>query len=246
MKKRKAEQVSMLMDDELNGAAMRDIIQEMRQDDYLKHCWESYHLIGTALRKKLSAHYQPDLVTRISSALQNEPSYFQAPASIAQETTKVVARQPRYRSWGYALAASVTALAVVGVMQSSRQAEFSRGAPVVVAAVSNTQQQVARKERTEASAQLASLAPATGSSTAQLTSTRQTADKPVVYASVTISPLTPVSNTSYRGTNEGKLSYPEEAANLYDYLVNYHKYARTGTLQDGMYPAVQLVGYNPQ
>ncbi len=239
----------MLMDEALNGAEMRSIVQEMRKDEDLMCCWENYHLISTTLRKKLSHHYRPDFSTRVLSALQNEPSYFLPRTSTAPVSTpEKVAGTRRRGVLAYALAASVTALAVVGVMQSGKQLEL----PAVVATADNSAPAVYGDGAADGknAAQLAFALDTARVAQSEMPSTRQEVgssgqgDRPIVYASMALESTALVSGRADREAADGKLSYPEEAANLYDYLLNYRKYAGRDTLQNNMYPAVQLVGYN--
>lgn len=216
MTRRSAQDVSMMMDNELERDEIHDLVQHLRNDEQLKSCWEAYHLIGDTLRKNLPPFVLPDLTSRVSAAIQNEPSYF-LPQQAAQSESV-----PRHRAaWSFALAASVTALAVVGMMQFNRPVSAPLQQSLAVATLDAPH-----------SAQVEKKIPAVV--------------HPVVYASVTTEADggSRLINTAY--DNEAGVDYPGEAADLYDYLVNYQKYAQTVSLQGGFYPAVQLVGYSPQ
>ena len=222
MTRRSAQDVSMMMDNELTGDELHEFVQHLRNDEQLKSSWEHYHLIGDALRKNLPPFVLPDLSNRISAALQNEPAYFLPQQK--QDGDAREARVPRRRAAvSFALAASVTALAVVGVMQlNGGDASQAPGMqPMTVAA---------------RDAGPVETAPAV----AEAVSGGAKAHAPVVYASVTSG-----ANAAPYGGEAG-VDYPGEAADLYDYLVNYQKYAQTVSLQGGFYPTVQLVGYSPQ
>ncbi|MFQ5488587.1 MAG: hypothetical protein ACE5ET_09130, partial [Gammaproteobacteria bacterium] len=146
------------------------------------------------------------------------PSYFLPQQAAPSETA------PRRRSaWNFALAASVTALAVVGMMQFNQPVSTSQS--LAVAALDAPR-----------AAQATTPAPTVAEQQA-----------PIVYASVTTSGDVASSRLiSDMASNEAGVDYPGEAADLYDYLVNYQKYAQTVSLQGGFSPAVQLVGYSPQ
>jgi len=223
----------------------------MRKDEGLMSCWENYHLISTALHKEISCHYRSDFSSRVSSALQNEPSYFLPRTSTAPvPTPKKVEAARRRGVVAYALAASVTALVLVGVMQSGRQVDLPASA--VVASADNAAPAVSgggvadgKNAAQLAFAQnIATAAPSETVSTRRAGNSSEQENRHIVYASMALESNALVSGRGGREAADGKLSYPEEAANLYDYLLNYRKYARRDTLQNSMYPAVQLVGYN--
>jgi len=108
-----SQQVSLLMDGELQERDRDRVLEAMERDVTLQHRWQNYHLIGDALRKDLPPFHLPQLSDRISAALQNEPTYFlPQTASSATRARNVGVR--RWRNW--ALAASLTAVTVVGVL----------------------------------------------------------------------------------------------------------------------------------
>ncbi len=268
----------MLVDDELGQGEIQELLRHLKRDDHLKSCWENYHLIGDALRKNLPPYILPDLTDRISAAIQNEPTYFlpQHPHdSAAQPSTspgpvfdtdsdtgagKDIApaqgRAPRNSSrnssrafGGFALAASITALAVVGVMKVMEQGNAPVAqAPVTIASVSDTPsaalsskleapspahvQALHEHKRDEVAEQASQAMVATVVAQKSGKATAASDPAPVIVATVAAEAETGV-------------NYPVEAADLYDYLVNYQRYARTVSLQNGFSPAIQLVGYSP-
>ncbi|HFD92420.1 MAG TPA: hypothetical protein ENJ22_03955 [Gammaproteobacteria bacterium] len=222
------EQVSAFMDSEMDPQEMDRLIERMRDDSRLKDSWHDYHLIGDALRRQLPDHISTDLHTRISAAIQNEPTHFLP----RQATHKKSATSHRKEALGFALAASVTAIAVVGVMQVNGP-EQGIAQPVTVAAL----------ERSE-TAQTSAVG--TVASVAQDQQVAARPDREVVYASVTTEPGRIHARVAvHKQMDDAGMDYPQEAADLYDYLVNYNEYARTRSLQGEMYPAIQLVGYTP-
>ncbi len=213
----KADQVSMMMDSEMSQQEMDRFIRHLKDNPHLKSCWNSYHLIGDSLRQKLPEFINTELHSRITAAIQNEPTYFLP--QTASHKKSVAAPSRKKEVLGFALAASITAVAVIGVMQVSEHSDI-QGQAATVAMVDGTQP--------------------TQSSSLQSVSTAlagRQENKDIVYASVTTDSGMIYTNAAY--------SQVEEAANLYDYLVNYNEYARTLSLQGEMYPAIQLVGYTP-
>ncbi len=223
------EQVSALMDSEMDPREMDRLLERMRNDSRLKDCWHDYHLIGDALRRQLPRHINTELHARISAAIQNEPAHFLP----RQAAAKKPAISHRKEALGFALAASVTAIAVLGVMQVGGP-EQDVAQTLTVAAVEQDGAEAVQSQ-VEAVAQAGQ---------AQPDGTRH--DKEIVYASVTTEPGRVHARVAVHGQLEdATMDYPREAANLYDYLVNYNEYARTRSLQGEMYPAIQLVGYTP-
>lgn len=111
---RNDEKLSALVDNEVGEWELRTVVQSLNHDQELQAGWRNYHLIGDAMRGTLPDHVCPDLTDRISHALENEPHHFNpqiAAASVASNT----AGKTR-ATVGFALAASISAVAVVGVM----------------------------------------------------------------------------------------------------------------------------------
>jgi len=224
MKTTKAEQISTLMDGEMSQHEMDHMIQQLRDNPHLKSCWHDYHLIGDALRHQLPGYISTDLHSRISAAIHNEPTHF-LPRTAPH---KKPAATPSHKkeAFGFALAASVTAIAVIGVMQFNQHADIP-GQAVTVAVVEGNDSAQSLQQPV---------------STARV---GRQEDKDIIYASVTTEAGMIHASAVYSQVEEANLDYPDEAANLYDYLVNYNEYARTRSLQGEMYPAIQLVGYTP-
>ena len=107
------EQISAFADGELPDAERELLQRRLTNDAGLQATWQRYHLIRDALRDDL-----PELISKDNDVayIQNEnASLSQAaiPASLLQRFMKPVA--------GMAIAASVAALAVVGVLHNSDQ-----------------------------------------------------------------------------------------------------------------------------
>lgn len=106
----KREWISALADGELAGAEMSRALDALRNDQSLQSSWSRYHLISDALHGNLESRVDLDLHSRISKALESEPTIL-APQSPRKQ-----------RPWlrhvaGLAVAASVSGVAVIGFQQ---------------------------------------------------------------------------------------------------------------------------------
>jgi sigma-E factor negative regulatory protein RseA len=108
------EEISALMDGETDAPQMQELIRELRNDPECRDCWEQYHLIGDALRNNLPSDIDRNLVSHISQAIANED--LPAPVKPAASQPEKPKRQAAASPWtGFALAASVAAVAYLGV-----------------------------------------------------------------------------------------------------------------------------------
>ena len=110
MNEQSREQISALMDGELeNGAPF--ILNALRDDLEYRKVWHHYHLIGECLRGTLPKHVDMHLADRISHIIQNEPAIL--------SPTKTISRNPLLKPViGFAIAASVTVVVILGVKQA--------------------------------------------------------------------------------------------------------------------------------
>lgn len=96
------EQISILMDDEASDQEARQALLRLGDNPAAREAWQTYHLIGDALRSQSAAL---DVGARVSAALENEPTVL-AP----RRATK--SGKPYAIAWS--AAASISAIAVVG------------------------------------------------------------------------------------------------------------------------------------
>lgn len=116
--------VSALMDGELKGSAAHRTINNLQHDAALGKLWGRYHLIREALRKELPDQFMSDIAARVSHALIGEPTVL-APRKITLEA-KFRALSPTLKQLsGLAIAASVTAVAILSVQTGVRQPSMS-------------------------------------------------------------------------------------------------------------------------
>ena len=118
MNEQKREQLSALIDDELDQEAS-SVIDSLLEDTEAKKTWQRYHLIGDSLRGHLPEHYE-NTVDKVSSAIASEPTIL-APRKKSSDLMKPVV--------GFAIAASVAAVAIFNVQQAKQIPET--GQPVI-------------------------------------------------------------------------------------------------------------------
>ncbi len=121
------EQISALVDDELADWERESLIDRLERDPVLLGRWERYYLISNVIRSKRPAPLNNDLAERVSQALETEPVLLVAPAR--RRTLPASKRQVA----GWAIAASVAAIAVLGVRSAVQ--ETDKGGGDYVAAV---------------------------------------------------------------------------------------------------------------
>jgi sigma-E factor negative regulatory protein RseA len=116
------DQLSALIDGELDVASAEHVIKATKVGGELKNCWTHYHLIGDAIRGDIGRneiHTSHDFSARIMGALENEPIIF-APNTNINTTTGInthgVSRLSARNGKLWSIAASVAAVMFVGVM----------------------------------------------------------------------------------------------------------------------------------
>ena len=111
MSEQSREQISALVDGELEHSAPF-ILNALRDNQEYKKIWHHYHLIGECLRGNLPRHIDMNLADRISRIIQNEPAQITATKStILTPLLKPVI--------GFAIAASVTVVVILGMKQAN-------------------------------------------------------------------------------------------------------------------------------
>jgi len=123
MNEQKREQLSALVDDELTQEAS-SVIENLLEDNAAKQTWTRYHLIGDSLRGHLPGHIG-DISGNVSQAIASEPTVL-APAKKSTSRTSSDLMKP---VMGFAIAASVAAVAIFNVQQARQTPET--GQPVI-------------------------------------------------------------------------------------------------------------------
>ena len=103
----KKEQLSAFMDGEIDGQD-KNLVDQLLKDPELLDTWSRYHLVSDCLKQSLPESIDKNLAGNISKSLQKEPAIV-APVRLSHPLIKPVA--------GFAIAASVTALAILGIQQ---------------------------------------------------------------------------------------------------------------------------------
>lgn len=106
------ERLSAWMDDQ----GSTDTYDEVVADDEAGARWHRYHLIGDAMRNELPPALELDIASRVAAQLESEPTLLAPKAKVsAQFSAQVIQLGKRFGQ--YAIAASVAAVAVLGVQQ---------------------------------------------------------------------------------------------------------------------------------
>ena len=95
------ENLSALIDDELHGEDLDPHLSRLKEDTELRRAWDTYHLIGDALR----GHLSTDFSGRVAARLAQEPV-------VLAPRQRVIARGQRVR-YAMSAAAGVAAVALV-------------------------------------------------------------------------------------------------------------------------------------
>ena len=115
------DQLSALIDGELDIASAEHVIKAAKVGGELKNCWTHYHLIGDAIRGDIGRnglHTSHDFSARVMGALENEPIIFAPNANINSASThsNVTSKFFTRNNKLWSIAASVAAVMFVGVM----------------------------------------------------------------------------------------------------------------------------------
>ncbi len=139
------EKISSMVDGELDAHEYSQIITEVAEgSENGVASWEQYHLIGEAMRNNLPDILYADLASSISAAIASEPAYAGEPVSqtVNNSNTKVTSITPvmartRNPVLGYAIAASISAIAIAGLYQLNQGSQLSQ--PMTHSVASNQQ-----------------------------------------------------------------------------------------------------------
>lgn len=130
MNEKSLEQLSSLMDDELGPLEAERAIIEAGQDPQVRAAWARFHVVRDAVRNQIPERVAMDFADRVRAAIDAEPVIV-APSRRPSTRLKPVA--------GLALAASVAAIAVLGVNAVSQRGGMESDAPAIAQSVSPPQ-----------------------------------------------------------------------------------------------------------
>ena len=114
MKQQKLENLSAMVDGE---QSLEELQLDAHAEGELVEKWRSYHLIRDGLRKELPPELNFDISSKVSAALENEPTIL-APRKRLHDLPVIGHVTPLVRQGGqFALAASVAVAMILGVQQ---------------------------------------------------------------------------------------------------------------------------------
>ena len=202
------EMISVYMDGEASEFESASVLKHIKQEPLLERCWEGYHLIGDSLRNQLSMSLGSGFSKRLSAVLDNEIN-----PNAAQSTPRRRANETA----GFALAASVSAVALIGLLQF--------GQPAMMATANN-------QYETDIQNQHLALAKEASVQAVESVTPIEMDNRALAYASFD----TDLNN------NGGMAQTANLESSVYDYLVNYSQYAVAAPLE-GSTPTVSLLSY---
>ena len=124
MYQKSLEPLSAMMDGEIEEFELRRVIERTANDEELKAKWLRYHLAQDIIKgRSVNLSAKIDLVSRVSSALEDEPSYHKTSIAEARSSGKSELESGKTLWWkpmaSMAVAASVTAAVLLGSQQFS-------------------------------------------------------------------------------------------------------------------------------
>lgn len=231
MNRRNPDRISLLVDGELEAWELKGTLQALEQDAEMQACWRNYHLIGDAIRGHLPNPVCLDLSERVTQALKHEPTYFQPRNPVPSAPSTATGLTRTKTAVGFALAASLSAIAVVGVMDIGQS--DAPGAPTGLAAA-------------PAAVQTTPAATAAAQETAPRFMYTFTADASTMPASVPPAGSLPAPSAGSEAPRVHTVAVARGlplASDLTDYLMNYQRYAAHHDKEDTL-SYLRLVGYS--
>ena len=119
------EYLSRLADDELHGSELHTTLDALFKNAELRQSWANYHAIREALHGQSNTELGSRLHQRVTAALEMEPAILAPRNLLPQGWLRHVA--------GFAVAASVTGVAILGIQQLNQGSGSGTTTPVMVA-----------------------------------------------------------------------------------------------------------------
>ena len=110
------ELLSALADDELSQGEMDSLVEKLASDPELQARWRSYYVISDTLNNELTTGIDPGFHRKVSAAIADEPTVL-AP----RRWRKVLPDDWLRQAAGLGIAASVTAVAILGVQHLNQE-----------------------------------------------------------------------------------------------------------------------------
>lgn len=225
MNEQREQMISSLMDGELGSAETEQLIHELSDDSASRHRLERYQLISDTIRKQL-----PDLLNHRLDLRIREAMVAEAP-----HTSNIKKfPEPVHTGWrvtGFALAASLAALAVIGVQWNVAD-PMLQPAPLASATVAlSSPALMGMDPPLTAQAPLPVAVPDRG---VQLVATGE-----ALTATGQLTP--PVAGQQAQWKVLTDINRPR----LTEYLINHTEYSSIVPVRDGLMPQVRVVGYDP-
>jgi sigma-E factor negative regulatory protein RseA len=241
MMEQNSDKVSLLVDGELDACDIPCVIQALKGDEAARARWENYHLIRDAMSGNLPKRVSTGLARRVAEAMEHEPVFINPRQQTPTPAVPFKTPSRTKATLGFALAASLSAIAVFGVgvmeLNPAAPAPERMSMAAVQPPVQMPQMQVAEAQPavppSESAVQLVST-PAAAKAKQPLPT--------VLAASEGRAEPRAARRSSGVAVDEDA---PVTTTDLYDYLVNYHRYAPGAADTQAMLSYVQLVGYGP-
>ncbi len=109
MNEKIGEQISAMFDEELEDQEQELLLHRLQRDPQMQSSWSRYQLIGDAIRHNLNAAAHPDLREDIRHEIEREP------AIVSTSQSSVAGLRMMKPVAGLAIAASVAAMAIIGL-----------------------------------------------------------------------------------------------------------------------------------
>lgn len=124
MADRSFESLSALMDGETEGFELRRTLDRVEEEPELSDAWQRYHLIRSVMRNEAVSEQGLDISGSVMAALDNEESYNQPTPEASPEVQQSDTHNSFWKPLtSMAVAASVTAMVILGVQNFDHQAE---------------------------------------------------------------------------------------------------------------------------
>lgn len=211
----KKENISAFIDGEASEFESASALKQLKEESSLQRCWEGYHLIGDAIRHNLSAAIPAGFSDRLMLALEQEDAH-NAPRHTPYRRVNDTA--------GFALAASVSAVAIIGLLQF--------GQPAMMTAA-NTHYETDIQQQYNVSVMDTAPSVVHQLAEAHVESALKMDNEALAYASFDGDSVNQQVNLASSDSIE---------ASVYGYLVNFSQYAVAAPL-NGAIPTVNLASY---